>query len=342
LRAGADLGQWWVTLWSATIPFAVLVALMYFAARKYAPQHALFATLAIGFGAFMVLDHAPRSRRRLALGGALLGLTVLVEYETLIIAAGVALYVAWTERWRAAGLLAGAAPAAVVLAWYQWAAFGAPWHTAYAYYGTAEQRRTIVGWNVPGWRGIDATLFGSRSLLITTPVVLVGIAAAIVVARRPGPRRAAAILAVGVSCAYVLVCICWRDTPFLEEPGPRFLIPMLPFLVVPLAVAWEKFRLAAVATAVWGGLLMLSAAVTQAHAGSTPIAGILTGIGDPPVREYVDRVVHGEFAPTVWSMAFGRFGIVVYAATVAGALWFLVRAIAADAEPARELVGATQ
>ena len=39
-----------------------------------------------------------------------------------------------------------------------------------------------------------------------------------------------------------MLCVVWKGTPALEEPGPRYMIPAIPFLAVPLAAAWPKVR----------------------------------------------------------------------------------------------------
>ena len=54
----ADLGLWWETLWSATIPFAILLALMFLACARFTRRRAAVA-IASGFGVCtMMLPHA--------------------------------------------------------------------------------------------------------------------------------------------------------------------------------------------------------------------------------------------------------------------------------------------
>ena len=117
--------------------------------------------------------------------------------------------------------------------WYQWRAFGAPWRTPAAFYAPAERllrrrRCTTCG-------GCSAALGG----------LWVGRAAG---DRRDRFGRAGSRARATAGCArtrsscsrssmpYIVLCAGWSGTPLLEDPGPRYLIPALPFLAVPLAV----------------------------------------------------------------------------------------------------------
>src|SRR5207249_7572510 len=142
-----------------------------------------------------------------------------------------------------------------------------------------------------------------RGLLFTSPIVLVGIVAAVAMVRDRGAhaRRRDALVAVVVMGAYLLLFAGWTDMPFLEEPGPRFLIPAIPFLAVPLAWAWSRWSAVCRTTAAYGVAVMLVASTTF----------LLIARGDAPLHDYLHRVAHHEFLPTVWSIGLGRVGGVV-------------------------------
>ena len=332
-RLDGNLGLWWVTLWTAVLPFVALVTLMYLVASRHAPPVAAFAA-AVGLGvctmmlpqsvnlygealasfgayaAWAVLDPGPASTSRLVLAGALAGLGVAAEYETGIVLAVLLVVAIRGARRRAGWFAAGAAVPLLVLAWYDTAAFGRPWHTAHAYYATAAIRHQIVGYTRPGWRGIDATLFGSHSLLLTNAIVLIAVAAALIALRAPdaATRRHAAV-ALAVAVPYLALCIVWKGTPALEEPGPRYMIPALPFLAVPLAATWARVRPVALVAMGVSGVVAVGAATTH----------ILTAKQQAVLPAMVHRITHGEFLPTVWSMAWGRLGLAVYVAVVVAA-----------------------
>jgi len=179
---------------------------------------------------------------------------------------------------------------------------------------TGQACATVVAPRV-GWF-LDATVW-SRGLLFTSPIVLIGIAGAVVTLRgreRAGRRRDASV-ALAVSACYLLLVSGFTAMPFLEEPGPRFLIPAIPFLAVPLAVAWERWPSLCRVVAGYGIALMLAASTTL----------LLVARGDSALHTYLARVLHREFLPTVWSIAFGRFGVVLYLLTAGVSIVWLVR-----------------
>ena len=156
-RARGDLGLWWETLWSATVPFVVLVALMFLLAERFARRSVALAVALMlglgtmmlphalnlfghdlaavfGFGAFLAIEQSPLTARRATIAGFLAGLAVFTEYETAIVFAALAGYLLVRERRRLGWFALGAMAPLGVLAWYQWRAFGAPWRTPSAYY----------------------------------------------------------------------------------------------------------------------------------------------------------------------------------------------------------------
>lgn len=347
MRNWGDLGLWCSTLWSSMVPFAILLVLMYRRARRVVARYAFAATFAIGFGtfilphavhlyghvltalfgfaAFAVAEDADDRPSRLLLAGFLAGAAVATEYHAVIVAGVVFVYVALRARRRAGWMLLGAVPPAIVIGIYQWRAFGAWYHTPFAYYGGVLNGTSSGGYSVPGWRNIDAIFLGSRGLLLVSPIVLLAFGAAIRFARRStGVIRTHAVVATAIMGGYLLLCAGWSGTPLLEEPGPRYAIPALPFLVVPLAAVWPKFpRLARAATAV-GAVFMFAAAFTL----------ILLKAGQTPLT-YVRYVATGAFSRNVWAMALGRFGWIPYAVSVT-LVALILRDAAARSVPAGE------
>lgn len=359
-RIDGNLTLWWQTFWGSMVPFALLVALMYLAARRVDERAGALAALALGFGtlmlphavnlyghalaaalgygAWLVATRVARAVRAPAYGfagaGALGAAAVAVEYHAVIVAVVVAAFVGVRAGRRAfAAFAAGATPFLLATAWYQQVAFGRPWHTSYQYltYPT-----NGGDYGLPTLRGLVDIGFGAHGLLWTSPIAVIALAAAAVAVggrRTETLVRGDAVVALAVFVPYALLVAGWTGTPLLEQPGPRYVLPALPFLAVPLAWAWGRVRAVATAATAWGAAVMFAGSVTS-H---------LVGPNDQPFRVYFARVTARAFHPTLWSTAFGRFGAALYATTAVAASVVVVvafrRPVARANECSTDLVG---
>ena len=298
---------WELNLWGAVLPILVLLVLMVIAAERVARGYALpaavllacgtlllpFSTLffdhvlsaTLGFAAFVVLLLA-RERTRggwwLAAAGVLAGFAIVVEFPLGVVALVLGAYAAAGVRPArraasyAAGLVMGVLPLFAYNAW----AFGSPWTLGYtnALKAPAGAGAPVVGANDEGFYGVGlpdpraalSLLVSEKGLLVVTPLV-VAAAVGLPLQWRSGRR-----METGVCAAIPALFLLYNAAYYLpfggQGPGPRFLLPALPFLALPLAVALRARPLVVAGVGLVSVAVMLLATVTE------PLTGVEYGI----------------------------------------------------------------
>lgn len=201
----------------------------------------------IGFYLLYRARTQPRPERLVLGGGLLVGYAVISEYPLAVVALLLCGYV-WavfpaTARWRMLALFVAATlPSALLLAGYNWLAFGSPLHMGYGYVSNSEfqgQHSGFFGITLPSLGGLVEILAWPRGLLIESPF-LVLVALGFVRWWRSGSGTrppAEAVLCAAISVVYPLLISSYY-LPMAGEnlPGPRLLVPMLPFAC--LALVW--------------------------------------------------------------------------------------------------------
>jgi hypothetical protein len=290
------------------VSLATGTLVMPFAAQLFG--HMLATMLA--FSAFVVVwreRESPQARLGpLALGGLLAGFAITTEYPLAIAAAIVGLYAvlrpgtvaAGRRRAAAARALAyatGVAAGIVPLLTYNLIAFGNA--TTLSYKDAVNEQGTTghmtLGLNDTGFFGIGMPrgrqalelLISPRGLFVVTPIVLAALVGTGLLFRR---GRRAEVLVIGAICA----CFYVYDTGYWlpmggGSPGPRFLIPMLPFLALGLATAWRALPGPTLTLAVTSAMTMLTATVTY------PL------VGSGGTHQWTDRAWVASFQPTLLS-----------------------------------------
>jgi hypothetical protein len=389
-EAGYRHRVWELGLVGSVLPFVALLLLVVLAVEGLVPGYGAptailvgagtlllpFATLffdhvlsaALGFAAFVVLLRArERGSGELlpAAAGLMAGLAVVVEFPLAIVAGVLAAYAAAGERplrrlfAYGAGTVVGVLP---LLAFNTWA-FGSPFTLSYTNALTApvgSGGTPSVGANASGLYGVGfpdpraalSLLVSEKGLIVVTPLAVAALFGLPLLWRLG--RRAEAVVCGAVPLLYLTYNAGYYLPYGGQSPGPRFLVPALPFLALPLAALLRARPL--VVTGV--GLVSIGVMALAT------ITGPLTGV-EYSVDTWFDRLGRGETIETVasWAgaeprwvaalpfalllgaacvVAFGRVPLgrafrreVLPLAGVVGA-WLLIVLVAPDLQPADE------
>jgi hypothetical protein len=276
-----------LTFVAAALPSALLGALMYrllagFSARPWprlltalgygllTPAFAYAGSFyghqlsaALLFGAFYLIFTGPRpiSTGRLLAVGLLLGYSVVTEYPAVLVVGVLFLYALYRlEDKRRIGwvMLGGALIAAGWMA-YNTAVFGAPLELGYSHseLWTEQHETGFMSLTLPHWPAVWGITFGRfRGLFVLSPLLLLAVPG-FALWWRSGEGRTEWWVALGSAAAMFLFnasSIMWWGG---FAVGPRYLLPGLPFLALPLLFALRRwgdrawFRGLALALAAW-------------------------------------------------------------------------------------------
>jgi hypothetical protein len=313
---------------AAAITLGAGTVVMTFAAEYF--SHVIAAALAFAAFAVLMRDRdGPTRRWPVAAAGLLAGLAVSFEYQVGLVGAVLFFYALASRGDRtaraalyAAGALAGALPALA----FNWWALGSPFEFAY---GAAVEMPGFtghdeLGLNDEGFFGITAPkgssavdlLIANRGLLTLTPVMAAAVAGLVLLYRR-GDHRAEVTTIAAIGAAYFLYNSGYWLPFGGGSPGPRFLIPALPFVALGLATAYRRLPAVTLGLAVPSVMFMGAAAI------SFPL------IGEQGPGEWGDFIEDGHLEHTlltVLGVSNSWLAIAPVVAAGLGAIWFAFRA----------------
>ena len=230
-------------------------------------------------------------RRRPLAAGLAAGAIPTFAYEAGIVLVVIGAYVALLGGRALVRFVAGAVPPLLLLGLYDWAAFGAPWHLSYRYKAdanTANQEAGFFGIHFPTTHGLHEVFLGRGGLLVLSPVLAAAAYGLVLLARR---YRAEAIVCGAVSVAFLFVNSGYFTPYGGLSPGPRFLIPSLPFLALGLGPAFAaRFRLTALLTVL--SVVPMTAITLTWSSGMQDRGSIWGELGRVPAQLGASRLVH--------------------------------------------------
>lgn len=249
------------------------VVLFFMLRRRFSPQGALVGSASVVLGtpilpyatsfyghaiagallgvALSLLLSRPRqeaSRVSMIVAGACLVLASGCEYLAAI--PGLVIFLFWITALPRqnmlrgfVGVAAGALLPTLVIGWYHWKCFGAPWRTGYAFVVRPEFMRGhasgLMGLHLPTLEGMGGLLFGPRrGLLLLAPFTAFAIVFGAVHALRGRDvaARAGFIAFVALLLANAGYYMWWGGA----AAGPRHVVPALAFLSFGAARAWDS------------------------------------------------------------------------------------------------------
>ncbi len=229
-----------------------------------------------------------------------------------------------------AAYLIGLLPGVMLLGAYDWLAFGSPFHPSYRYNVVGQDRSTggVLGmYTPPNWHAIELVLWGYRGLLVLSPVVIAAAFGLWLLWRR-GLRAEVAVCAL-LSAAFLIGEFGYSWPYGGVSPGPRYLVPALPFAALGLGPAFARLRLATWLLAVVS--IVATLAITLTWTADTNYSGTIWGqiVRLPFQRGSADIIRHLTGNVFVW-MGLGRVAAAGLVFAAAGA------ALVASAGPGRQ------
>lgn len=204
------------------------------------------ACLFVAFALLYVRSRGSTGRWAPTVVGYLLGFAVLTEYTVALIVPVIALYGLWILR-RNPLQLAGLCGAALVpllgLGLYNYACFGNALDTGYShdFCWSAAQAAGYAGFTYPKIGPLQDLTFGSyRGLFYLSPFLLLCVPGALFMWR--ARYRLESLLCIVVAIGFIVALSAYWGWNGGRVEGPRYLVPIIPFIALPIAFYLDRLR----------------------------------------------------------------------------------------------------
>ena len=230
-------------------PAAATTLLLALSTSQWAYAHDTFDVVPTGLFTLLAFYGMYRGvagdgHRWLVISGAAAGFTVLLRLPSVLVLPALAAWLAWATLWPRPGLrraavvaLAWGVPLALsllLLAWYNWARFGDPMESGY---GLATD---TYPFSTPILEGLAGQLLSpGKSLFLFAPGLLVALVGTVAFGRRHLPLALAIAAVSALELGFYGTYQEWAGD---WAWGPRYLVPLVPVLMLPATVVLERWR----------------------------------------------------------------------------------------------------
>ncbi len=266
------IAQTMLTFVASALPTALMCALMYrllarFTARQWSRiavvlgyglltpafayagsfyGHQLSAACLFGAFCLVFMGTKPLSNFSLLAVGFLLGYSVITEYPSFLIVGILFLYTfcRLSDRWRIGWVILTGGLIAAGWMTYNTAIFGSPLELGYSHseLWTEQHRTGFMSLTLPHWEAIWGITFSPfRGLFVLSPLLLLAVPG-FILWYRSGEHRPefwVALTSVGAMFLFNSSSIMWWGG---FAVGPRYLLPMLPFMALPMIFSFRGWE----------------------------------------------------------------------------------------------------